>query len=215
MKKIGLLMAVAAVMCLATGADAEKNANGKWALHYAGIHNSKTNDCSFVLDACGSIQTTGPSSVAAEHHDIYVIAVDVAAIAGARYGLVCDGSFFFYSWQNCADLEIPTAGWPGCGESNAQTFFAEKPGPHVTLGIIELYVYPGANSMSTTIDTRTGINFASWCDGSEPSPICFETDGSDTRYFGQIGFNGQTGSNPCGIVPTEIASWGKLKAMYH
>lgn len=211
MKKIGFVLAVVAVLCLATNASAGKNANGKWALHYAGIHNAKANTCTTsVPTICEEIVTTGPSE-GTEHYDVYILAVDVAAIAGAMYGLTCDGDVYFYGWTNCADLEIPSENWPGCGEDLAQVWSTEQPGPIVPLGILEVYVYAASNSFSTNINATEG--FAQWCDQS-PLPVCFETDGSEPRYFGTIGFNGETGHNPCGDVPTVPTTWGQVKALY-
>jgi len=210
MKKIGFVLALVALAFFATTAGATRNANGKWALHDAGAHDSKAHTCSFVLDECSSVVVDGPSGPGRD--DIYIIAVDVAGIAGTRYGLTCDGPLFFYGWTKCTDFEIPTENWPGCGEANAQTWTSEQAGPHVTIGILDVYFYAETVSLSVTIDPRVG--FAEWCDGSEPSPICVSFDGSDNRYFGIVGFNGNNGFNPCGIVPVQNTTWGQVKALY-
>jgi len=212
MKKVFLALLGVAVLCfMATDASAVKNANGKWALHDAGEHNSKTNTCSLTITDCVSeINTVGGGGGGRE--DIYVIAVDVVGIAGTRYGLCCDGPIYFYGWTKCSDFEIPTTNWPGCGEANAQTWTTEQPGPNVTVGILDAYIYGSTVSMCVCIDPRVG--FAEWCDGSEPSPICFQADGSDSRYFGCVGFNGNPGYNPCSIVPVDQRSWGAVKSLY-
>lgn len=214
MKKVLLTCLGIALLCtLATDADAVKNANGKWALHAAGPHNSKLNTCALTIDNCITEINTVGSNGPAGRDDIYVIAVDVAGIAGARYGLCCDGPFFFYGWTKCSDFEIPQAGWPNCGLGNAQTWSLEQAGPHVTMGILDVYIYAESRCLSTCIDPRVGE--AEWCDGSEPSPICFATDGSDIRYFGSVEFNDSgCGYNPCNVTPVEQRSWGSVKSLY-
>ena len=76
-------MAFAAAMLFATNVTAADNSNGKFALHYAGPHSSKTNTCDFTATACGDIVVNGGNGDAA--YDIYVIATNVGAIAGIRY----------------------------------------------------------------------------------------------------------------------------------
>jgi hypothetical protein len=206
-KLLTVLLFVALLFAAAAPADAVKNANGKWILHYAGVHNSKTNTCDFLALDCSDIVTEAPA--AAGRYDIYVLAVDVVGIAGTRYGITCSGTFFFYGWTKCSDFEIPSAGWPGCDEGNAQTWGAEQPGPFVTLGILDTYHYGGLAVLKVGNDPRVG--FAEFCDGSEPSPICYQT--SDNTRFGCIGFD-CAGYNPCSEVPVENRSWGQLKAIY-
>jgi hypothetical protein len=176
------------------------NSDGKWALHYAGPHNTKANTCSLTVTRCEDVVVNAPSTPG--RYDVYVLAVDVDAIAGTRYGLSCDGSFFFYGWTKCSDLEIPTAGWPGCDEGNAQTWTVERPGPHVTVGILDVYVY-GTSSLSSAPDPRKG--FAEWCDGSSPEPVCYRTSASEA--FSTLGF-GIAGVIHCELpVPVGLAGF--------
>lgn len=203
-------MVVAALMFLATNADATKNANGKFALHYAGAHDAKLNTCSYLPSTCGDIVVDGGSGGPLMRYDVYIIAADVAGIAGLRYGITADGPLFFYGWTNCADFEIPTPGWPGADEANAHAWSIEQPGPFVTVGILDMYVYPTTVSLSTTIDDRVGK--AEWCDANQPSPIC--VDITDTAHFATVGFNGNPGTDPCGEIPTKATSWGQVKALY-
>jgi hypothetical protein len=206
-KALSLFVFVVLVFAVATPADAVKNANGKWAMHYAGPHDAKTNTCGFGIVECSDLVTEAPGT--AGRSDVYIIAVDVLGIAGTRYGLDCAGSFFFYGWTKCSDFEIPTAGWPGCGEGNAQTWSAEQPGPFVTIGILDVYNYPGLSVLKISDDARVG--FAEFCDGSQPAPICYQT--TDNTRFGCIGFD-CAGYDPCSVVPVEERSWGQLKAIY-
>jgi hypothetical protein len=147
--------------------------------------------------------------------DIYVLGLDVGSIAGTRYGLCCDpdACFYFYGWTKCSDFEIPTPGWIGCGEGNAQTWAVALPGPHITIGIIDAYVYAGCGAtMCVCEDPRVG--YAEWCDGSQPSPICVtRTRALEPQAFGCVGF-GMPGFNPCNLVPTEQRSWGSVKSLY-
>jgi hypothetical protein len=207
MKKIGLLMALTAAMFLAVSAQAADNTNGKFALHFAGAHDSKANTCLFTATICDDITVNG--ALSATRYDVYVVAVDVDAIAGVRYGITADGPLFFYGWTKCTDFEIPSPGWPGVDEDNAQTWSTEQAGPHVTVGIFDMYAYSGTTTFSTTVDSRIGN--AEFCDLTQPSPICNDVTGAG--FFGTIGFDGTDGVNPCG-VPVMPTSWGKLKAMY-
>lgn len=210
MKKVFVaLLGVAFLCCFAVNADAVKNANGKFALHNAGTHNAKTHTCAFVMSNCMDINTNG--GIAGERNDIYVLAIDVVAISGVRYGICCDGTFFFYGWTKCTDFEIPQTGWLACGKGNAQTWSVERPGPNVTVGIIDVFLYASSHCMCICNDPRVG--FAEFCDGSQPSPICYRT--SDPAHFGCVAFNGAPcGYNPCSIVPTEETSWGAVKSLY-
>jgi hypothetical protein len=211
MKKALLVVVGIAFVCFtAADAHAVKNDTGKWALHNAGAHNSKTNNCTLtIIDCSTEINTFG--GIGGAREDIYVIAVDVEGIAGTRYGICCDGPVYFYGWTKCSDFEIPSGGWPGCGEANAQTWGAEVPGPHVTVGILDTYTYGTTQCLSVCADPRVG--FAEFCDGSEPSPICFSTTSSP--HFGSIEFNGSgCGYNPCNVVPVEQRSWGAVKSIY-
>jgi hypothetical protein len=176
------------------------NGQGKWVLHFAGPHNAKANTCSYSIVDCMDIDADAPAGTG--RYDVYVIAVDVDRIAGTRYGLSCDGSFFFYGWTKCSDLEIPSSDWPGCGEANAQTWSLERTGPHVTVGILDVYTYGDARSLSIDVDSRVG--FAEWCDGSQPHPQCKETTNPDV--FGSVGF-GVPGYNPCSQVPVGLAGF--------
>ncbi len=196
-----------AVSCTGDGAvTGTPNNSGKWALHYAGAHNSKANTCDFVLEGCGDLVVEGPADPG--RYDVYVIAIDVDRIAATRYGLDCDGQFYFYGWMSCSSLEIPTEGWPGCGEGNAQSWSQEQPGPHVTIGILDVYVYE-PSSLGVAPDPRTG--WAEWCDGAVPSPVCRMTVSPEA--FGSVGF-GREGYDPSQEVPVIETTWGKVKAIY-
>lgn len=206
-------LGVALLCCLAANADAFRNGNGKWILHNSGAHDAKNHTCAFVLDACTSINAVGPNGGA--RNDIYVIAIDVVEITATRYGLCCDGPFWFYGWTSCADLELPTPGWPGCSEGNAQTFGLPQAGPFVTMGILDVYVYGDSQCMSICDDPRVG--FSEWCDGTEPNPICINTRDHITgpNHYGAMSFNNSGCEfNPCSIVPTEEKTWGSVKSLY-
>jgi hypothetical protein len=206
-KLVTLCLFATLLLALAAPAGAVKNANGKWALHYAGVHNAKANTCDLTIVDCAGIVTEAPGT--AGRYDVYVVAVDVVGISGIRYGVACAGPFFFYGWTKCSDFEIPTTGWPGCGEANAQTWTSEQLGPHVTVGILDTYHYGGLAVLKMDSDARVG--FAEFCDGSEPSPICYQT--TDNTRFGCVGFD-CAGYNPCSEVPVEQRSWGQVKAIY-
>ncbi len=210
MKSAFLLLVCFTALCFAAGdAGAVKNQNGKWALHYAGEHDAKAHTCAFRLLGCSDLDVYGRTG--AGRDDIYVIAIDVDGIAGTRYGICCEGPVYFYGWTKCCDLEIPTAGWPGCGEGNAQTWAVEQLGPFVTIGILDVYLYATTQRIGTCADPRE--DFAEWCDGSQPSPICHKVQASETLHFGWVGFNGNYGYAPCG-GPTESSTWGAVKSLY-
>jgi hypothetical protein len=206
MKRIALVLAFMAAFLIATDADAVRNGNGKIALHFAGIHDAKANTCSFTVPDCTSMVVTG-STTPGSRYDVYVVAIDVAAFAGARWGMSCVGPFYFYGWTKCVDLEIPTNGteeppqivWPACGAGDAVTFGIERSGPNVVLGIFDLYIYGGSQSISTTTDPRVG--FAEICDGHEPLPRCNQF--TNVLQFGTVGVNGTTGTNNCNVIPAK------------
>jgi hypothetical protein len=208
-----ILAAVALVCFVADAADANPVPSRLWGLHYAGPHNAKTNTCTYVMEDCaeaprGDAVTEAPAGPM--RCDIYVVAMSMdVSMAGTRYGLCCDGPFYFYGWTKCSDFEIPTAGWPGCGEANAQTWTVEQTGMNITVGILDVYAYAGVSEICICSDQRVG--FAEFCDGSQPSPNCWQFD--HPYVFGCVGF-GQLGYNPCDYTPVEETTWGLIKAVY-
>ena len=95
---------------------------------------------------------------------------------------------------------------------------AEVAGPHVTVGILDVYIYGTSVCMCVCADPRVG--FAEFCDGTEPSPICVNTGPGGgmpggSGHFGCVEFNASgCGYNPCSIVPVEQRSWGSVKSLY-
>jgi hypothetical protein len=216
MKKAFVLFLGVALLCfMAVDANAAKNSNGKIALHDAGAHNTKVNTCGYILDACGTIDVASEAAPGARD-DIYVLAVDVVGIAGVRFGICCDGPFFFYGFTDCSDFAVPSAGWPACGEGISSTWSGEQAGPFVTIGILDTYVYGSSQCLSICADPRVG--YIEFCDGSEPLPQCVATYPDNphwTEYLGRVGFNGSgCGYNPCSASPVEQKSWGAVKSLY-
>jgi hypothetical protein len=214
MKKTLLaIMTIAFVCAMATNANAAGNHNAKFALSYAGVHDAKAHTCDYVMGNCNTDMVVRVDG--AGRYDIYVLAVDVNNLQEVRYGLKYEVTLgvpcFFYGWTSCSDFEIPSAGWPGIGEGEAQAWSAEITGqPNVTLGILDVYVYPGTNGkLGTGVDPRVG--YAEFCDGAIPIPQCDET--TLPAAFGWVGF-GRGGYNPCGEVPVENSTWGNVKALY-
>jgi hypothetical protein len=207
MKKMFLAVLGIALISSFSVAEAALNYNGKFALYLNGT------DCGVQMADCtGGITHTATDGSA--RFDLYLMAIDVNGIAGARYGLHCNETtpppnFFFYGWTSCSSFEISSSGWPGCGEDNAQTWTSEQAGPHVTVGILDVYTYPGAIArLCVGPDSRVG--FAEFCDGSEPSPLCNTVAPGG---FGCFGVN-RLGYNPCSEVPVEQKSWGAVKSLY-
>jgi hypothetical protein len=108
----------------------------------------------------------------------------------------------FYGWAKNSDLEIPTTGWPGCGEGNAQVWSEERSGPYVTLGVLDIYVYGSPNSLRAVGDPR--VDYGEWCDGTMPRPICLKRTKPDA--FGAVGF-GIAGYNPCFVTPVRLSGF--------
>jgi hypothetical protein len=210
MKKMLLAVFCVSLVCSFASADAAINHNGKFGLYLAG----PTPDCDYVMTDCFAGAThlytgqTNPSAL----FDLYLVAVDVQGIAGARYGYTCEilsGGFFFYGFNSCSDFEIPEAGFPSCGTGNAQTWVGEQAGPHVTMGIQAMYVYAGTNArLCVGPDPRVG--FAEFCDGTEPAPLCNTVASGGWGCFGV----NRLGYNPCDRVPVEQKSWGAVKSLY-
>jgi hypothetical protein len=219
-----VLVLLGAVISCAWG---EKNGHGKWALHYAGPHDSKAHTCAFSMDNCIlDIEVNAPAGPG--EFDVYVIAVDVDGIAVTTFGIYGEGRFYFSEWTSCADLEIPTQYWPGCGQGNAVSWFEEQPGPYVNIGILHIYAY-GGGLIWTGVDPRAG--HADFCDASRPNPLCVRF--YDDPAYCILGF-GEFGCHPCamdaqgclapgfdleqygtcGAVPTNASTWGALKALY-
>ena len=238
MKKVLFAFLSIAFLCVMV-ADANacfKHGNSKWALHFAGEHNAKINTCDFHVTNCATeVVVDGPCGPG--RYDVYVLALDTKGIAGTRYGLRCDPEhcFYFYGWTSCSDLELPSAGWPGCNAGNAQTWGVAQPIGHVTLGILDVYVYgppgdPECCPCCLCMDDDPRVGFAEWCDDTSPEPwccklsrdmvlMCKALDGTEypcgpyPAAFGCVCF-GAPGYNPCDRIATEKSSWGAVKAIY-
>lgn len=232
-----LAISAACVVLLGTTepAKAGKNSMGGWVLHIAGTHDSSAHTCAFNLDdACGVVtdETSTPN-----RFDIYVIAADVGGIAKARFGLYGIGRFYFYGSTMCTDSAVGSDGWPGCGEAIELTWVEEQPGPYVTLGILDVYVY-GEAQMWIGPDPRVG--FTEFCDGSQPEAKCDSlTSESQREAWARVAFGGYGygcigcfcldlspqcrapgfdlevyGSCDCDPVSVSSSSWGAIKALY-
>jgi hypothetical protein len=216
MKSLLALFLIVLVCAAATNATAAINSNGKYSIYVAGPHDSKANTCDYVKEYCtqGSVEIINQDG---GRYDLYVIATDVNGLAGIRYGLRCEMTIgtppYFYGWTGCSDFEIPSAGWPACGENNSEAWSSEQPGLNVTVGILDTYVYPGTIAkIGTWIDSRVG--YAEMCDGSEPYPLCAKRFTYQYTAFGYVGVN-RLGFNPCGAgCPTEAVTWGAVKSLY-
>jgi len=189
----------------------------RFGLHYAGPHASKVNTCdidfdSFQCGAPGQSDYCVDAPGAVGRYDIYVVALCVDGdLAGARYGICCSGQFYFYGWSKCSNFEIPTSGWPNCGEANSQTWTAQQPGSHVVMGLLDVYTYGEVSSLGLCPDPRVG--FAEYCDGSVPSPNCKQF--SQEWEFSVVGF-GVAGYDACPCYPCALTgtTWGRVKALY-
>ena len=152
---------------------------------------------------------SAPAPAGPGRYDVYIIATDVDAIAQTRFGLTCDGSINFYGWTGCADSETPDSGWPGCGEGVTMNWTSEQVGPHVTLGILDLYVYGVATVCSGPFPS---LGQAEFCDGTTPEPICARMN--DSYRYGCVGF-GESGYQSCPApTPPGQATWGLIKSLY-
>lgn len=218
-KMLVAVLGVVLVCWLAGPASAAYNHNGKFGLYLAGPEGSGT--CAYVMGDCIGAVSHVNNGLAPGRWDLYLMAVDVSGIAGVRYGLTCNitsGGLYFYGWTACSDFEIqdpspwPVGGATGnqlCGANNAQTWIGEQPGPHVTVGILDVYAYGGTVArLCVGPDTRVG--FAEMCDGSEPAPLCNHVGAAG---YGCFGIN-RLGYNPCDVVPVEQRSWGAVKSLY-
>lgn len=204
-----LPLLIVVVLC-STSADvgAERNSHGAWTMHYAGPYDPAENTCGFEVTNCiTQLEADAPSLPG--RYDIYVIATNVEALAATRFGLQCDGSFVFYGWTSCADSEVHTSGWPGCGEGATLNWAAVQPPGNVTMGILEVYSYGAPSMLCASTDPRVG--YAEWCDDWSP-PVCFQT--TDVWRFGCVGF-GCPGYQNC-PPPLQVnqATWGRIKALY-
>jgi len=209
MKRLTLFLICSFALTLSSSAGAVKNGNGSWTLHYAGPHDAASNTCEYaVTDCVGEIEVNAPAGPG--RYDVYVIATDVDGIAATKFGLTCDGSFAFNGWTSCAESEIADSGWPDCGKGVTLSWASEQPGPHVTLGILDLYVY-GTSTLCS--ESYPSLAKAEFCDGSVPVPVCAQID--NVIAFGCVGFGDGTGYSPCPRpLPPSERSWGLIKSLY-
>lgn len=208
MRRLTLSLICALALIPLGTADALKNGNGVWTLHYAGPHDAGSSTCGLVVTDCtGQIDVHAPAGPG--RYDVYVIATDVVGIGRTSFGLTCTAGVLFNGWTGCSDAEIAGSGWPGCGEGVTLSWTSEQPGPHVTLGILDLYVY-GVTSICSGPDPRLGA--AEFCDGSIPEPICVSKN--DAYRYGCVGF-GEPGYQSCpGPLPPDQVTWGLIKSLY-
>lgn len=209
MKQLILCLTCSLSLLMCGEASAVKNENAAWTLHYAGSHDAGNNTCDLAMTDCvGQINTNAPAGPG--RYDVYVIATDVVGIAQTRFGLACAGNFSFYGWTSCAETQIPDPGWPGCSYGVTLGWASEQPGPHVTLGILDLYV-DGAGTVCS--GGYPSLGEAEFCDGSIPNPICARID--NVISFGCVGFGTGGGYSPCPRpLPPDRVTWGLIKSLY-
>lgn len=204
MKSPVLILAAAGLLCTAAQSySVQPNTSGKWAIGWV----DSDTCCSIVFDDCSELAV----DEAPLHTplDVYVVAAEVDAIDGSRFGLAAarPENIFFYGWVSKADSDDPSIGWPGSGEGIDLTWNTVQPGPFVTMGVLQIYTY-GAARICLLPDPRVG--FAEWRSGT--SSAHRKVGG----VFGCVGFGpGTLGYNPCGeVVALEQTSWGAIKALY-
>jgi hypothetical protein len=209
MKRLILCLACLSLILTSGDAYAVKNSHGSWTLHFAGPHDAETNTCDYMVTDC-MVQIVVDAPPGPGRYDVYVIATDVVGIAQTSFGLSCDGSFTFHGWTGCGDSEVPDTGWPGCGEGITVGWMSEQPGPHVTVGILDVYVDGTATVCSGVFPS---LGKAEFCDGSIPDPVCAQRGG--VVPFGCVGFGSYGGYATCPApLPPDQATWGLIKSLY-
>ncbi len=214
MRKTLLLFLTLALPVLAVAVAGDARANPiydkTWGLHYAGPHNSQGNDCGFSIQNCndtpwGDVSVNAPSGPG--RYDVYVLGLNLTtSVKSTKYGLCCEGPFYFYGWTSCSDVQTPTSGWPGSDEGIYQSWYFAQTDPHLTMGILDVFVYAGTSEMCTCEHPSYG--YAEWCDGSSN---CNQL--THPGMFGCVGF-GKDGYNPCTGTPLDKSTWGRLKSLY-
>jgi hypothetical protein len=209
MKQLLPFLICLALIDPAGSASAEKNYMAAWTLHYAGEHQTGANTCSFqVTDCVIQLDVDAPSLPG--RYDVYVIATNMDGIAHSRFGIECDGSFFFYGWMSCADSETGSGGWPGCGEGVTLTWASEQLPGHLTIGILDGYSYGGPSFVCASADPRVG--YGEWCDGTTPTPLCNQA--TEAWRFGCVGFGAPGYLNCPPPLHVDESTWGGVKALY-
>ena len=210
MRKVLPLLFAAVLLCFASQSQSgDYNGSGKWAVSWL----DSDYCCDPEWDSCDDLQVDsapiwGPPDFTSL--SIYVVAVEVDAIDGTRFGICAarPENIYFYG-RSAADgtTEDKSPGWPGNGEGIDLSWGASQSGPFVVMGYLQVVAY-GSARFCLCEDPRVG--YAEWRYGSD---ITRRKVGG---AFGCVGIGpGKLGYNPCGnIVPVQQTSWGAIKALY-
>jgi hypothetical protein len=151
--------------------------------------------------------------------DVYLMVAqgDVGVgVAGMSCGVQFGGGVAVFGWTLCADLEFPNGGWPANGggnritwdaTTNCQTTDVAGEGVHAVAGSFYLYAYSDG-LFEVTPNNGVPVPELQVADCSAAS--------EDVQIAGgAVGFGALEGFNPCGVVPVEETSWGKIKGAYN
>jgi hypothetical protein len=171
---------------------------------------------------CSDFLTEWPVGVSA---DIFLVvargAVDpgVAALScGIEYG----ANLGMYGFTFCASgLQFPNDGgngdWPASLGGNRMTWNAVTDcqrtvyggdGVHALAGSFYVYAYgPDLFQITENRNLQSGPEF-------QVGDCSNSISNLPLTAAGAAGFGGTLGYNPCGVVPTQSATWGQIKAQY-
>jgi len=239
MKRIVTAMTLAglAAAVFSTESLAGPNENAKIQLHL--LATTTKQQCTRIqtTPACASVVTTG--NLYPQMYFAHVLVTDgnvAAGIAGVQFGIAYTGpgsndqtGIDIFSWSLCATLEFqsPSPQWTNSGSGNLITWDANTRcqrfvpagndpanGVCANAGYFYMAAYnPG--TMSITPRPTDGLAKVADCSAAED----IVEGGSVIRnpsHLGRLGFGGQQGYNPCGlVVPTRNTTWSALKAVYN
>ncbi len=240
MRRVLIVACVAAISLFAANAFASTGtqADAVVALH-AGTHLMKGDTpCDWGGLACSDFVTEWPLMSSANLYLVVARGLANPGIAGLSCGVLYNGGAIggatkgdgfgvdLYSWTLCtsglefpnSDSGLPADEWPASGGGNRITWNALTDcqvaeiggdGVHAIAGSFYVYAY---NDDLFQIDMNRNLQ----------SPDEFQvgdcnnsiTDLPWPSHAGAVGFGAMEGSNPCGPIPVQPATWGQIKSQY-
>jgi hypothetical protein len=161
---------------------------------------------------------------------VYLIACngsELSGISGLNCGIEYQGAYSpsggsfpinVFSWNLCADTQVPTGSWPAAGTNNliqwspgnCQRFRSEPLDPYSVIAVAGYFYIAAYESSDMRVIPRLDSAEASvlGCDGGNDNLVDYFPGRLGVAAFGIAG-----GYNPCspGIIPTQSTTWSRLK----
>ena len=168
------------------------------------------------LQPCSTYQVHSDRLVST--HTVYIIVAhgdSSAGVGGVSFGVEL-GPSTFAGFESCADMELPSEGWPASGTGNQLTWNVDtncqrnsgSDGVKAIIGAFFVFAYADSDYVKITSNNTV----------AQPKLSVTDCSGVESEILapgGMLGFLSLLGFNPClDSTPVEPSTWSKIKARY-